>query len=262
LYCCFCFLNISNDVSLNGRVVANRSVSTTWGNIKTGTGVNSDSAKLAPPVGSYTKLVVPFYPQVSLDSPPGDWKLSMNCGQASVLTCVGYAKRVYYPYPAPIIVKENEWLAKNTNTKDGPKYLNKYGYFTGGGRISYLEDLARNYWGFKNSVAIKGNSCGTIDALYNELTAGRPVIVEVITNMAPAAVEGGDTYHFMVLVGMRIRANNVCSDVWVNDVGKPNGRVIIIGWNNLKNHGQPRAITVCSSGSNNFSNIKKGAICI
>lgn len=146
----------------------------------------------------------------------------MNCGQASVLTCVGYAKRVCYPYPGPLITKENEWLAKNTNAKDGPKYLNPNGYVTGGSRISYLEDLARNYWGFKNSVAIKGNSCGTIDALCNELMAGRPVVVEVITNMAPAPSPppNKQLYHFMVLVGMRISANDADSCVWVNDVGK------------------------------------------
>ena len=54
--------------------------------------------------------------------------------------------------------------------------------------------------------------------LYNELKAGRPIVVEVITDMAPAPVPGGSTYHFMVLVGMD------SNYVWVNDVGKSQGK--------------------------------------
>ncbi|MDD5750682.1 MAG: C39 family peptidase, partial [Candidatus Pacebacteria bacterium] len=174
---------------------------TTWANIKA-----NGSAKLAPPVGSYTKLVVPFYPQV----PPGDWGNTMNCGQASVLICVGYAKRVCYPYPGPLITKENEWLAK---TYKDSRYLDPNGYYTGGSRISYLEALARDYWGFKNSKATT-NSCSSIDVLYSELKADRPVVVEVMTGMASKKTDGVD-YHFMVLVGIKIGADDANSYVWV-----------------------------------------------
>jgi len=197
--------------------LANGSASTTWGNIKIG----ADFAKLAPPLNFYTRLVVPFFPQVSPDSPITDWKLSMNCGQASVLNCVGYLKRVCYPYPAIVIADENKWLAKTYNE---PRYLNKYGYFTGGDKIVRLEGLARNYWGLKNSVATT-NYCASIDALYNELKVGRPVVVEVMTNMV-SAPDDNNTYHFMVLVGLSIGTNDTNSYVWVNDVGKTAGKSI------------------------------------
>ncbi len=131
----------------------------------------------------------------------------MNCGQASVLNCVGYLKRACFP--SSVITEENKWLAK---TYDEPRYLNTYGYYTGGDKVYRLEALSHDYWGYKNSVAV----CSTVDALYNELKTGRPVVVEVMTNMATTTI-GDDIPHFMALVGMD------SNYVWVNDVGKPIG---------------------------------------
>lgn len=189
------------------------SASTTWGNIKTGND-STASAKLAPPVGSCVKLDVIHMPQV----PPGtDWNSSKNCGQTSVLMCVDYLKRMCFASSA--ITAENKWLACATGDK---RYLDVYGYFTGGTRIGLLGDLARNYWGYKNSVATT-NFCVGIDGLYNELKAGRPIVVEVINNMYPAPISAS-TYHFMVLTGMSIGSNDTNSYVWVNDPAKTQGK--------------------------------------
>lgn len=195
-----------------GILSSDGSTSTTWGNIKTGND-SVTSVKFAPPIGSCVKLNVPHMPQV----PPGtDWNSSMNCGQTSVLMCVGYLKQMSFPSSA--ITDENKWLAKTYNDL---KYLNVYGYFTGGNRISYLENLARNYWGYKKSMATT-NFCVGTDELYLELRANHPVVVEVINDMFSAPTSS-KKYHFMVLVGMSIGTTDANSYVWVNDPAKTKG---------------------------------------
>jgi len=185
---------------------------TKWGEIKS-SNASIASVKLAPPPFSCVRLDVYFIPQV----PPGNWSNTKNCGQASVLNCVCYLRRVCMSYTA--ITGENKWLA---NAFNEPRYLDPNGYFTGGNKIGRLEMLARNYWCYRNSAATT-NYSSNIDALYNELWNKHPVVVEVMTNMA-SSTANGDTYHFMVLVGMSIGTSDFNSYVWVNDVGKTNGK--------------------------------------
>ena len=151
--------------------------------------------------GSYpkVKLDVPFIPQV----PPGDWSNTKNCGQASVLNVVGYLRRQCMA--SFNITYENDWLAKMYNNS---RYKDQNGWYT---NTAKLVNLAKKYWGYRNSTA--GN--GTLDTVYAELKANRPVVVAVRLNMSS---NPGTLGHFMVITGM----DN--STVWVNDVGKSRGK--------------------------------------
>lgn len=170
----------------------------TWAGIKTGK-TFAVSAKLAPAQFPKVKLNVYFIPQV----PPGDWPNTKNCGQASVLNCVGYLKRACFPSSA--ITDENKWLANATGDK---RYLDPNGWETS---TSQLSNLAKSFWGYKSSIA----TTSTTDGLYNELKADRPVVVAVrIIMSSDPKVKG----HFMALVGMD------SNYVWVNDVGKSQGK--------------------------------------
>jgi hypothetical protein len=174
-------------------------------------GFAADAVTLSTPVldmgqvlkapGSYpkVKLDVFFIPQV----PPGDWSNTKNCGQASVLNTVGYLKRACMA--SSNITDENNWLAK---TYSDPRYNDPNGWYTD---TTKLANLAKNYWGYRNSAA--GN--GTLDTVYAELKANRPVVVAVRLNMSTDQKTLG---HFMALVGM----DN--STAWFNDVGKSQGK--------------------------------------
>lgn len=174
-------------------------------------GFAADAVTLSTPVldmgqvlkapGSYpkVKLDVPFIPQV----PPGDWSNTKNCGQASVLNVVGYLRRQCMA--SFNITWENEWLA---STYNDDRYRDANGWYT---NTSKLVNLAKKYWGYRNSVA--GN--GTLDTIYADLKANRPVVVAVRLNMSTNPQTLG---HFMVLVGMD------SSTVWMNDVGKSQGK--------------------------------------
>ncbi|MFQ6042993.1 MAG: C39 family peptidase [Candidatus Poribacteria bacterium] len=161
--------------------------------------LDMSQALKAPGSYSKVKLDVPFIPQVS----PGNWSNTKNCGQASVLNVVGYLRRQCMA--SFNITYENDWLAKTYNE---PRYKDPNGWYT---NTTKLVNLAQNYWGYWNSVA--GN--GTLDIVYAELKANRPVVVAVRLNMSTNPQTLG---HFMALVGM----DN--STVWMNDVGRSQGK--------------------------------------
>lgn len=72
------------------------------------------------------------------------------------------------------ITYENDWLAKTYNDS---RYKDQNGWYTDAAK---LVNLAKNFWGYRNSVS--GN--GTLDKVYAELKCNRPVVVAVRLNMS------------------------------------------------------------------------------
>jgi uncharacterized protein YvpB len=126
-------------------------------------------------------LSVPFTPQV----PPGTWKLTNNCGQASVAMVLGF-----YNHNTPTsqdIIAIDDWLFQQF----GDPVNNYNGSQT---NTTKLTVLARGYGYFPGAAHYSG---WTITDLKKRLNLGHPVIVAVWTHMVV-----GTRRHFMVLVGM------------------------------------------------------------
>jgi uncharacterized protein YvpB len=139
---------------------------------------------------------VPFTPEV----PPGTWKLTNNCGQASVAMVLAF-----YNHTTPTrqdISAIDDWLFQ----RFGDPLNNYNGSPT---NTTKLTTLAREYGNFPGASHYSG---WTITDLKKRLNVGHPVIVAVWTKMII-----GTRRHFMVLIGMDD------SFVYFNDPGLTSG---------------------------------------
>lgn len=139
-------------------------------------------------------VACPWLPQV----PPGDWTNTVNCGPASLLMAISSLTGSPASPGKQDIIDLITWMDENVDSYGGVG-TNYNGSIT---TTEMLTSVANNHFSFEARRMVHG----TLEDLYDQLVAGRPVIVATYTqgtNNAPSDVMvSGGAGHFMLLVGM------------------------------------------------------------